>query len=60
MGNNMLSVAQKFSNTCFYRRLNTISTANDAHAIDVMYHNMYDKMYETFSKKYFNKGAERL
>ena len=56
----MLFVAQKFSNTCFYRRLNTISIANDAHAIDVMYHNTYDKMYETFSKKYFNKGAARL
>ena len=35
----MLSVAQKFSNKGFYKRLNSISAANDVTANDVMYHN---------------------
>ena len=35
----MLSVAQKFSNEGFYKRLNSISAANDVTANDVMYHN---------------------
>ena len=59
MGDKMLSVAQKLSNKGFYRRLNTISAANDAPASDVMYHNICwvnakrkaDKAYETFSEK---------
>ena len=39
MGDKMLSIAQKLSNKGFYRCLNVISVANDAPAIDVMYHN---------------------
>ena len=61
MGYKMLSVAQKVSNKGFYRRLNTISAANDAPVNDVMYHNSCwvnakrdaDKTYETFSEKYY-------
>ena len=61
MGDKLLSVAQKLSNKGFYRRLSTISTANDALANDVTYQNTYlvnakreaDKMYEIFSKKYY-------
>ena len=39
MHNKMLSVAQKFSSKDFYKRLNSISAANDVTANDVMYHN---------------------
>ena len=50
---------QKLSNKGFYRRLCAILAANDAPAIDVMYHNTCwvnakreaDKTYEHFPKK---------
>ena len=40
MGDQMLNVSQQLSNKNFYRRLNTISAANDAPANDVMYHDI--------------------
>ena len=39
-GNTMLEVSEKLSEKSFFRRLNSISAANDAFANDVMYHNI--------------------
>ena len=39
-GNSMLEVSEKLSEKSFFRRLNSISTASDANANDVMYHNI--------------------
>ena len=39
-GHNMHKVAEQLSDKSFFRRLNSISAANDATANDVQYHNL--------------------